>query len=300
MKVIIVGLPLFAKRLAADLNEFDSTNHYVAYDTYYSKWDQMKFLMALPFAKVVISMNGVSEKSGSLSWVLRLKKKLVFQWMGTDALIAMENFKKGTIYRDYMDYALNCVDSPWLMEEVSSIGLIPCMKHVKYLRKELVPCSQYREMRVLTYIAQDRQEFYGLDWVIRLAKANPTISFDVFGMSHSVKSIPVNIHLLGWQAEDEVLSAIKQAPIFLRLTDHDGFSVSVIEALSLGAEVLMRLPSPWTHLVDESNVEEVFNAVCKKVIVNDFKPNFKTRELAMIEFNKYEVLSGYVKMLKAL
>lgn len=45
--------------------------------------------------------------------------------MGTDALLAMERFKNGTIYRKYIDAGVNWVDSPWLMEEVSSIGVKP-------------------------------------------------------------------------------------------------------------------------------------------------------------------------------
>ena len=96
--IIIVGLPLFAKKMAKDLGETDRSKIFLACDTYYSLKDKILFFFILPFSSMVISFNGVSDKSGTLEWVLRWKKKLIFQWMGTDALLAMERFKNGYIY----------------------------------------------------------------------------------------------------------------------------------------------------------------------------------------------------------
>ena len=75
MLVLVNGLPLFSKRLVKDLNSLDKNNTYVFADTYYSLWDKIKFFTLLPFSKIVISFNGVSDNSGSLNWVLKFKKK---------------------------------------------------------------------------------------------------------------------------------------------------------------------------------------------------------------------------------
>jgi monofunctional biosynthetic peptidoglycan transglycosylase len=104
MLVLINGLPLFSKQLAENLGHFDSNSNYVFCDTYNSKLHQLKFLALLPFADVVISMNGVTDNSGSLNAVLKLKKPLIMQWQGTDSLLAVERNKSGAIKRDYIDY----------------------------------------------------------------------------------------------------------------------------------------------------------------------------------------------------
>ena len=86
MRVLINGLPLFAKRLADELQKYDPQSSYIFLDTYNSKWAQLLFFIYLPFSDCVISMNGVTDNSGSLNLVLKWKKKLILQWMGTDIL----------------------------------------------------------------------------------------------------------------------------------------------------------------------------------------------------------------------
>ena len=300
MRVLITGLPLFSKRLAEDLQAFDPENSYLFYDTYYSRKDLLKFIWKLRRTDIVVSLNGVTDRSKTLDMVLKRKKKLVLQWMGTDALHAMERYQNGTMVRDYVDYAANWLDSSWLMKEVSSIGVKPQFQHCKYLIKDIKPVEQYDGISVATYIAQNRQEFYGMEWVIRIAEAFPAIQFSVFGVSETTYAIPSNIILKGWRTPEEVLEAMRNTPIFLRMTDHDGFSVSVIEATALGAEVLTRLETEWTHLVDEKNVLEVFESAVNQVKERGLKPNMENSMSVLKEFDKTTVLTNYVNELKKL
>lgn len=76
MRVLINGLPLFAKRLADELQKYDHKSSYIFLDTYNSKWAQLLFFIYLPFSDCVISMNGVTDNSGSLNLVLKWKKKI--------------------------------------------------------------------------------------------------------------------------------------------------------------------------------------------------------------------------------
>ncbi|MFM7016734.1 MAG: hypothetical protein ACKOX3_10450, partial [Bacteroidota bacterium] len=181
MLVLINGLPLFSKRLARELKQFDVSSTYIFCDTYNSKIQQLKFLALLPFADVVISMNGVTDNSGSLNAVLKLNKKLIMQWQGTDSLLAMERFKNGTIKRDYIDKSTHFVDSPWLHTELISIGLNP--EYVSFksaVVKEVV--KKYSSLSAMTYIADKRQAFYGIHQFKALAENNPDIEFKLFGV----------------------------------------------------------------------------------------------------------------------
>jgi glycosyltransferase involved in cell wall biosynthesis len=246
MRVLISGLPLFSKRMADELQKYDPASSYHFFDTYNSKWAQLLFYLYLPFSDIVISMNGVTDNSGSLNLVLKRRKKLILQWQGTDVLIAMERFQKGTIERKYIDYASNFVDSEWLFDEVKSLKV-----HVEYLyfkSATVQACTEkYERISVVSYVAESRQEFYGMQKIAEIAKVYPEIDFHLYGLKTAEFPTTSNVHFHGWVTPEVFAERLKSTPIFLRLTDHDGFSVSVIEALAYGCEVIMTLPFELTH-----------------------------------------------------
>ena len=159
MRVLINGLPLFAKRLADELQKYDPQSSYIFLDTYNSKWAQLLFFIYLPFSDCVISMNGVTDNSGSLNLVLKWKKKLILQWMGTDILLAIERFKNSNIDRKYIDYASNFVDAPWMTEELKSANINTENLHFKFVEMNTI-IEEYSSISVMSYVAQNRQDFY--------------------------------------------------------------------------------------------------------------------------------------------
>jgi glycosyltransferase involved in cell wall biosynthesis len=298
MQVLINGLPLFSKRLAEELQKFDPESKYIFLDTYNSKWDQLKFFLQIPFSDLVISMNGVTDNSGSLNLVLKWKKKLILQWMGTDALLAMDRYKNKTIERKYIDYSYNFVDSEWLMEEVKSVNLEPEYLHFKSV--VVKPNSTiYKRISVMSYVAENRQAFYGMERISKLAKAFPEIDFQLFGLSKSDFPITSNVHLNGWVSADEFENRLRETPIFLRLTEHDGFSVSVIEALGAGCEVIMSLPFDLTYLA--RNINEAIEGMKKlieKIEQRGMKPNEEMMETVKMRYNPEILASNYIRKIK--
>ncbi len=300
MRVLITGLPMFAKQHAKHLSEKDPENKYLFFNTYQSKWEQIRFLMHLPFCNLVISMNGVTDKSGILNWVLFFKKKLVLQWMGTDSMMAEERFKAGTINRKYIDYAINTVDIGWLSDELKRIQLQPIWLPFKFSEIETQPVEQYEKMSVVTYVAQNRQIFYGLDWVIIAATAFPDIPFEIYGMDSPELECPPNMIFKGWQPAYIFRESVLKSPIFLRFTVHDGFSISVIEALSTGAEILSTQPSEFTTLVSvKDEIVTELGKTMDRVKNRDLKPDLETRKRSLVHFDKETVLSNYVKTIRA-
>ena len=298
MKVLISGLPLFSKRLAEELQKFDPESKYIFLDTYNSKWDQLKFFLQIPFSDVVISMNGVTDNSGSLNLVLKWKKKLILQWMGTDALLAMDRFKNKTIERKYIDYASNFVDSEWLMEEVKSINVEPEYLHFKSVVVKPNP-TVYKRISVMSYVAENRQAFYGMERIAALAKEFPEIDFQLFGLTKSDFPITSNVHLNGWVSADEFENYLRETPIFLRLTEHDGFSVSVIEALASGCEVMMSLPFELTYLARNTNEAiEGIEQLIEKIESRGMKPNNEMMELVKTRYNPETLATNYIQKIK--
>lgn len=298
MKVLINGLPLFGRRLAKDLKEADPSSSFQFFDTYYSRWDRLRFMFKLPFCDAVISMNGVSERSGSLEAVRRFGKKLILQWQGTDVLQALDRQSKNSICRTYIDYGFHGVDSPWLMDEVRRLSVKPVWMPFKYaLQKTAI--RTYDRLHVVTYIAQNRQEFYGMSKVVSLALRFPDIPFDVYGCHESKTILPPNIHLKGWVEHDQFLKALYASPIFLRLTEHEGFPVSVIEAMSFGCEVMMTMPyEKVTVAQTQQEILDGFQKLVQKVNQRGLTPNEEMISIARREFNKATVIQDYLKRLR--
>ncbi|MFM7218504.1 MAG: glycosyltransferase [Bacteroidota bacterium] len=294
MRVLINGLPLFGNRLAGQLKAADPDSSFIFCDTYRSRLEQLRFLALLPFTDAVISMNGVTDRSGSLDAVLLFKKKLILQWQGTDALLAMERNQKGTLLRKYIDYALNLVDSDWLEEEIKSIGLQPERLTFK-TAPEIQPVVGYERISAMTYIASHRQEFYGIKRVIELANAFPEIPFHVFGTAESQFSTPGNLFFHGWVDPATFTEQLRNTPIFLRLTEHEGFPVSVIEAMAAGCEVIMSMPYADAR-VSASNAQDKirFQEALDSLHGRGLIPNQRAVETVYAQFEKTATLQKYL------
>jgi glycosyltransferase involved in cell wall biosynthesis len=300
MRVLVNGLPLFAKRFAEDLQKYDPSSRFIFLDTYNSLWAKFLFFLYVPFCDCVISMNGVTDNSGSLNLVLWWKKKLILQWMGTDALLAMDRFKQQTIFRKYIDNSYNFVDSQWLMEEVKSLE-VP-VEYLHFKSVTVMPNDKiYDQISITSYVAEKRQLFYGMDQIAEIARALPNIEFHLFGLNQADFPTTPNVHFYGWVSPEEFAEKLKVSPIFLRLTDHDGFSVSVIEALGYGCEVIWSLPFEYTHLATNAQQAiEKISMLVPKIEKLGMKPNHELIEIVQQHFNPETLTKNYIQKLKGI
>jgi len=295
MLVLVNGLPLFSQRLVKDLNFLDPNNTYVFTNTYYSKIDKIKFIFLLIFAKVVISFNGVSDESGSLNWVLRFKKKLIMQWQGTDVSLAIDRHKSNTINKKYIDYATHFTDAPWLKDELNSIlnsiEILP-FKHIEIEQNN----QKFPQISVLSYIGKGREEFYGYEIIKASAEANPEIDFHIIGIDGKDLVKTENLFFHGWISEEEVKNIMKSVPIFVRLTQHDGNSLVVTEALSYGCEVIWSYPYEQCYLansIEELNQKIVY--LSEKIKQRNYEPNFDNIKFVKENYNRNQVIGNYIK-----
>ncbi len=298
MRVIITGLPLFSKRMAEDLNEFTNSKQFIYLNTYYSKWDQFKFICLLPFVSGVFTMNGVTSKSGVLDVVCLFKKKLWMQWMGTDVLLALERHKEKKIYPKYIKYACHWTDTTWMQAELESISIHTKLIDYKYLSTQLNELNKYSKIEVCSYIPQDKQAFYGMQYLVEMAKAFPEVDFHVYGTKNSDYALTNNVHCYSWQPEEVLHKKMNESAVFLRLTKHDGYSVSVIEAMSLGCEVLAIYPFEKAHVVTQETYLSTFAKVIQEVKDRELTPNVNIKTYYRQRFKKDNVLANMYNELK--
>jgi len=278
------------------LQGFAPQHRFRFYDTYNSKIEQLKFAWALRKADVLISINGVSDRSGSMDLALKMNKKIWFNWVGTDVLLAVERYKNGSIYREYIDRAVHSTDAPWLQAELKSAKIEAKIVHSKWLDIQS-NLSDFPRLQVYSYVAANREDFYGWKTIQQLALANPEIPFIIAGSDGThLNLIPPNVQFKGWLNTQEMTELRNASPIFIRLAEHDGFSLSVLEALAAGCEVIWKYPFENCHHLKEVEVD--FIKVVNLVKERNFTRNKENIAYIAKNFQKEVILNNFIQELE--
>lgn len=294
MKILFTGLPYFGKQLVAELNKFDPANNYIFCDTYYSKKDRIRFLWHLLSAKKVVSFNGATAESGSLNWVLRFKRKLILQWHGSDVLTAQENKISGKFTRKYVDYGKSFTDAPWLMNELKEMNIESTDLQFKFVNSAKNN-NPFLSADILTYLGQGSETFYGIEHFLKLADEFKEINFHIVGADGKAIEQKPNVKYYGWVSEDEFEKKLYACAIFMRLTKHDGYSLSVLRAIANGNYVLWNNPHPAAEYVDDiSKLAEQLKNCVEKVRSKNFERNTSGIDWAAQNLNREIVLQAYV------
>jgi len=294
MKILFTGLPYFGKKLVAELKEFDKENSYYFFDTYYSKIDKVKFLFHLITAHKVVSVNGVSSKSGSLDWVVQLRKKIILQWQGSDVLTAKNNSKGRGLNRKYIDYGISFTDAPWLKDELSALNISADILHFKHVQHSN-NLSPFTTNDAVSYLAEGKEKFYGIDHLIKLASDFPSIKFHIIGSKGEGFIVPENLIFYGWISKERVNQLLNEHPIFIRLTEHDGYSLSVMEAIANGNYVLWnQLHECVQYVADMKELVSGFAKLIELVNSSGNARNLRNIEWAKTNLNKEKILTEYI------
>lgn len=297
MKVVISGLPFFGKKLAQDLNTLKTKHTFLFYNTYESTLDKLKFFFSLLSADIVISMNGVTDKSGSLDWAILLKKKIWMQWQGTDVLNAIKRKKEGNLELKYINKSYQSTDAEWLLEELKSIKITCEINHFKWTEyKSLSP--NFSKIAAYSYMIEGKEAFYGWNRLENLAINNPEIEFKIVGTFGKNLKHYKNVHFLGWVNKADFEQMRMETPIFIRLPQHDGYSVSVIDALAAGNEVMWSIQHPNCYFATTKNDLTVFHEIVSKLNQNGLKRNNENIEFAYTNFSKEHNLKIFTRKLE--
>lgn len=301
MLILVNGLPLFAKQIVDDMNDFQSEHRFVFCNTYYKRLDKLKFFLLMPFAGMCISVNGVTDNSTALNWVLLLGKKLILLWSGTDLLLALDRNSKQSISRKYIDYAINATDSNLLSNELNQLQIPHVITHFKWLPIESLQEQKYDRIRVLSYVAKGKEDFYGWQTIRQAAIDNPLLDFILVGTDGKDLSLPQNVTCLGWIDKVRLTQLYKECAIFLRLPKHDGFSLSVLEAIAYGAEVIWTTPMPsfvetWQ---EGESINELLDKLVTRIQLRKMTSDLNRQKALVEQFNREKILSGFLKTINA-
>ena len=214
---------------------------------------------------------GPSIKKYLLFWI-RKKPIIVNHWIGTDVLVKMEknqehglnriaNFILDSIVGWKMKRGglINVAVAPWLVDELATIPI-----HATYLpittidRNSLGPvdAQHAKDIDFLSYVQVRRFDFYGGDKIVTLANRWKNHTFllilgDVTEIPPGFgDTIPENVTILPRAERNKMPELYQRSKFFIRFTQHDGLSLSVLEALYYKLEVAWIYDFPCTHKIE--------------------------------------------------
>ena len=300
MKIGFNGLPLFTHELTQALSEVDAENKYVFYNTYEDLLAKVKLKLRASSLDGFVSFKGVSEPSKSLDLVLSKKIPLIMFWHGTEVSIALERFRNGSIEWKFIKYAKHYSDAPWLIEELKTLGINAELLRFKHLKGGFIrEHFDYESFKVLSYVGDERESFYGFEHVLKLAQEFPDVEFTIVGTKREFDILPSNVISLGWVEKSKMNNLMQSHAVLLRLTEHDGNAQMVIEALANGMEVIWTQNHRLTHKWNGTDrLTSLLNKLREKVVKRGKKSNIENAKEIRELNNSQNVLSTFIDKLK--
>jgi len=237
-----------------------------------------------------------------------LRKPVVMHWVGSDVLRAMKAFEQGRLSQHVVETCNHWAEVPWTAEELSSVG-IPA--EVVPLGSSLVATARVSPLpetfTVLTLLRSTKPIFYGAHHILRLAREIPEIRIICVGHNESpfhliCESLPSNINLLGQL--DNLGSAYAESTVLVRMTEHDGLSFMVLEALAHGRYVIWSYPLngvPGAYLAREyETMFQHVQALYERHVQGRLPPNREGAEFVRFHYDPARVAEGICARLRAL
>jgi hypothetical protein len=160
-------------------------------------------------------------------------ERRVTYWIGTDVYDSVHDVERHERAIAGLG-GVHLAGSPWMTDELRRIGIDAATSIFPTTVEVSEPVSFPSRFRVSSYVPDLRPDFYGRLVVEELARRLPETEFDVWGSSRP-SPVP-NLRHRGHT--DDMLAAIDDCVVHVRLTRHDAIAATVREALSRARYVL--------------------------------------------------------------
>lgn len=224
-----------------------------------------KFLIFYKLIKEVDIIYGIYEgfKFNPRYFIAKIcGKKVIHHWIGSDVLEAQKR-KSYKFNQMFIETNLSC--SSLIKSEIANLGInsieIPIIPSGMNYNLSEMP----KDHAALVYLPQDKELFYGLDYVETLVKTFKTVRFYIVANNNQNLLQYDNVEFLGKLSLSEMEELYKKISILVRLPEHDGLSLMLLEALAKGKEVMYIYDFP--HVKAVNNIDDLkssFEEIIKK------------------------------------
>jgi hypothetical protein len=261
-----------------------------------------KCLNSMPFFEVVDADNthpdiiywvggqGPSIKKYVLFWIKK-NPIIINHWIGTDVLVRMEKKRHPGIHsipdgildsiirwKNTRGGLINLAVAPWLVDELAALPLDATYLPITTIDEQTlgpVNPGHGKDIDFLSYVQVRRFEFYGGDKILDLASRWKEYTFllilgDVTEIPEDFNGkIPKNVTMLPRVERNAMPELYQRSKVFIRYTQHDGLSLSVLEALYFNLEVLWTYDFPCTRKIE--TLEKLSDSIPS--LIDSWQPN---------------------------
>ncbi|PTO78183.1 glycosyltransferase [Vibrio splendidus] len=197
-----------------------------------------------------------------------MRRKAHLEWIGSDVL-SLKNRKSKHLVWLINNFAESYCECDWIQKELREYGVnaslgpyITFSSHlINHLTKNKTNFAS-NKLVCVTYATKGKEKLYGLTHVLDAAKQCDFIELNVVGHDGEGVSSAGNVTFHGWVNKDELNEIYSTSEVFIRMTDHDGLSYSVLEALAGGMQCVFSYKYPHTKKANDT--EQLI------AILNDF------------------------------
>ena len=289
---VVVGFEYYGRFLAGLVNEHSDSWELSYFGA--SKLDTVRSIFALS-ASVLITFGGPSPNAALVEMARRRGVPVIVIWAGTDVIAAQKEPQLLELIKRFG--FTNLSDGPWLVDELAALGIDATYVPVTAIEpaQTLAPLPQ--TFRILTYLPEPRRAFYGEKIVYAIARAFPQVPFTVVGRGERSSIAPPNVTFTGHI--DSMPSQIDASTVLLRMPQHDGKSMLVLEALARGRHVIWTYDFPGVvHAAREIDAVEVLREMLALHERGELGLNRVGYEFVRTNFGRATLAQGFIEQLE--
>lgn len=241
---------------------------------------------------------------------------IINHWIGTDVLMEMgkkqnrginqiHNFIQDCVYRWKMKKGglIYLAEAPWLVDELSKINI-----HATYLPLTTIDVDKLgnvdihhvKDIDFFSYIPLKRFDFYGGEKIVKLANRWQKYKFLIVCKDVNqipldfIEKIPENIKISPRVDRSKILEFYQRSKFFIRYTQHDGISFSVLEALYFNLQVLWTYDFP--HTIKIENREKLSDSIPS--LMKSWHPNDEGHAFVIENFSIEKWRANFLEIIQ--
>lgn len=246
-------------------------------------------------------------------------RQLIIHWIGTDVLYFTGEKKNKELYSRFYYHIryiiikyktqkkqiIHLAGAPWLADELYEAGINSRYFPITTIDPtKMVNPNNHSEKCIdfISYVPSNSFDFYGGKIVIRLANKYPKYTFLILQPDLNklekdhLSRFPPNVTVLPKVDFKTIQELYLKSKFFLRFTEHDGLSLSVLEALYFKLHVLWTYPFP--HVCHIKNYDTLVERLPE--IVNEWRPNDEGHEYVLNNFSTDVWKKDFLKFIQDL
>lgn len=260
-----------------------------------TKWNLLhyywKYMFALWKASQVYIVYAMPNNCLTLILARMFRKKVILHWIGTDVYNYMHKIVSSKPYTGKVSHVAG---SPLLRDELKAVGIDAKMIPIVPFGMKLELMEMPDKHAALVYLPKGKEDFYRGDIVRELALRNPDIQFHIVANDGYGPLELSNVVFHGKLGAEKMNALYSEISILVRIPEHDGLSMMVLEALAKGKQVLYRYEHPFVYTPDTLAIEDI-DAKFKEITAEKPTQNVQGHNYICTQYTEDNMMQLYKK-----